>query len=82
MKRVAKVTKAAGTMTPPASPTKQGGEWTEADSEETPITKKAAKGEKVLHQYSPEEFSLSIEDLTTGVYADYIKKYNLPVSMH
>lgn len=81
-----KVTKAAGQMTPPASPTKQKGGWSEADEDVvpgTPSSKKEKKDEKkVLHQYSPEEFSLSVEDLSTGVFADYVRKYNLPVSMH
>eukprot|EP00597_Dinobryon_sp_UTEXLB2267_P004715 CAMPEP_0170071386 /NCGR_PEP_ID=MMETSP0019_2-20121128/9342_1 /TAXON_ID=98059 /ORGANISM="Dinobryon sp., Strain UTEXLB2267" /LENGTH=443 /DNA_ID=CAMNT_0010279941 /DNA_START=160 /DNA_END=1491 /DNA_ORIENTATION=- len=82
--RAAKKVTANKAATPPASPTKKGGGWTEADEEEeipgTPSGKKEKK--KVLHQYSPEEFSLTVEDLSTGVYAEYVRKYNLPVSMH
>lgn len=33
-----------------------------------------------LHHYSPEEFSLTAEELSTGAFADYIKRFNIPMS--
>jgi hypothetical protein len=40
---------------------------------------KSANGE-VLHSYTPEEFSLTAEQLSTGKFADYIKRFNIPMS--
>ena len=42
------------------------------------VTKKRAT--KELHTYSPEEFHLTTEQLSTGVFGDYVAMYNLPMS--
>ena len=38
------------------------------------------KGGSDLHTYSPEEFSLTEEQLCTGGYKSYIDRYKLPMS--
>jgi len=42
--------------------------------------RKSVKKTKGEHVYVPEEFGLTEEILSTGVFAEYIKKYNLPMS--
>lgn len=39
-----------------------------------------AQGNEVLHTYHPSEFGLTEEELCEGKYADYIKKFNVPLS--
>ena len=39
-----------------------------------------AKSQEVLHTYSPEEFGMTSQELSTGKYADYIKKFSVPES--
>lgn len=41
--------------------------------------KQSRKG-NVLHHYTPEEYSLTKEELSTGAFADYCKQYNVPLS--
>ena len=44
---------------------------------------KAAKlkeGNTSMHSYTPEEFGMTAERLSSGGYADYIKRYNIPLS--
>lgn len=35
---------------------------------------------EVIHHYSPEEFSLTAQQLSSGVFGEYVAKYNLPMS--
>jgi hypothetical protein len=42
--------------------------------------KKMKQGGSNLHTYTPEEFGLTAEQLSTGGYADYIKRFNIPLS--
>lgn len=44
------------------------------------MKKKGRSQDQTLHTYSPEEFSLTTEELSTGAYAEYIKKFNIPLS--
>lgn len=46
--------------------------------------RKAAKGKSgVLHRYTPEDFHLTADDLTQSrQFADYVKKYNIPMSVN
>lgn len=50
-----------------------------ADDREKRQKLKATKAanEDNLHEYSPEAYGLTMNDLTSGVYDEYIKKYNL-----
>jgi len=41
---------------------------------------KASRGKGDLHTYSPEEFGLTEEKLSTGLWESYIKTFDLPVS--
>jgi len=38
-----------------------------------------AKSSEVLHTYSPEEFGMTAQELSSGKYADYISKYSTPL---
>ena len=42
----------------------------------------ALKGKQghALHTYTPEEFGLTAEELTTGNFAEYCKAFNVPMS--
>lgn len=42
--------------------------------------KKKEKNRDVLHHYTPEEFSLTTEELCQGNFAEYVKRYNVPMS--
>ena len=57
-------------------------EYLAEDKRKRDAMKKGSGGSKgkVLHRYTPEEFSLTTEELSSGVYADYIKRYNVPLS--
>lgn len=49
--------------------------------EEIKKKKESHKGSKeVLHSYTPEEFGLTPEELSTGKFSDYVKRYNIPMS--
>ncbi len=49
--------------------------------EEIKKKKESSKGSKeVLHSYTPEEFGLTQNELSTGKFADYVKRYNIPMS--
>lgn len=38
------------------------------------------KSTTVIHNYTPEEFSLSTDELTnSGVFGEYVRKFNLPI---
>jgi len=41
---------------------------------------KKAKGAAALHQYHPEEFGLTEEQLTTGKFSEYTTRFNVPMS--
>lgn len=41
---------------------------------------KLKRGNDQLHTYEPEEFGLTTQELCEGRYADYCKKYNVPMS--
>jgi hypothetical protein len=41
---------------------------------------KAGASAAHLHTYTPEEFGLTENDLCTGLFAEYISEYNLPMS--
>ena len=43
-------------------------------------TKKERQSGDVLHSYTPEEFSLTTEELCQGNFAEYCKQYNVPMS--
>ena len=42
--------------------------------------KKVLQGNANLHTYTPEEFGITAEELTSGGYGRYIKQYKIPLS--
>ena len=42
--------------------------------------KRNAQGGGSLHRYEPEEFGLTSDELSNGVYANYCKAFNVPMS--
>ncbi len=40
----------------------------------------AKNGSSTLHHYSPASYGIAEDELSTGLYADYCKKYNVPMS--
>ncbi len=42
--------------------------------------KKLREGNSNMHSYTPEEFGLTAEQLSSGVYAEYVKRYHIPLS--
>lgn len=51
------------------------------NNEEREAMKKKNGGKSAaLHTYSPEEFGLTSEELTTGNFAEYCNRYNVPMS--
>jgi hypothetical protein len=42
--------------------------------------KRKDRNQDVLHSYTPEEFYLTAEELSQGKFAEYCKKYNIPMS--
>ena len=41
---------------------------------------KRSANSDVLHSYSPEEFSLTADELSTGAFANYVQRFNIPMS--
>ena len=44
------------------------------------LEKKKEQNKDVLHHYSPEEFSLTADELSRGNFSEYVKMYNVPMS--
>jgi hypothetical protein len=68
---------AAGTAASPrkAKSPSAGTAFENAESSESTST-------KVLHHYDPSEFFLTKEQLSEGVFAEYVSRYNLPMSIN
>lgn len=43
-------------------------------------TKQKRSKDDILHHYTPEEFSLTTEELSSGNFKEYCDKYNVPMS--
>lgn len=56
-------------------------EYLEKNSaEREELKQQKSKDPSSLHSYTPEEFSLTADDLTAGTFGEYVKKFNLQMS--
>ena len=57
-------------------------EYLQKNEEERHMIKKKrnTQGGGTLHKYEPEEFGLTSDELSNGVFAEYCKKFNVPMS--
>lgn len=51
----------------------------ETDAKRDAVKKSKSKSE-VMHTYEPAEFGLTVEELSTGLYAEYTAKFSVPMS--
>lgn len=54
-------------------------EFLAEDAKKRESQKKNRKADK-LHTYTPEEFGLTVEELSSGLFKEYIDRYNIPMS--